>query len=215
MALPLPDAALPNPLDAVLARAREAAAAHHWLEAEAAYHDALRLAPDDFQLMREQAAVLRKVGKKYEATELVRAAKRNPPKHRRGRASWSGAVSIAELGVELLHPASLGFLLIGSMLLPIIPWLAVPFGPPRRPRRRAFLMAHIIYASRQRKTWPFLLGFLFGFAWTSMFLSLPGDVAAEVTGWTIAFFTALCALWVLVAWFRALWQRLTVGPSLH
>jgi hypothetical protein len=184
---------------------RDALRDGRWMEAEYAFRTVLQQQPDNWMVMRDLAIVLRRLGQKQEARRIeASAAALTPPGEKPAKRSWLKSLGLAEFLLTLLNPVSLGLLLFASMLLPLIPWIAVAYYKawPNRSRTLGIgIIGWIFLKVRLGTTGPFLLGLTAGALWLAILapyaLTDPDSGLRLFTGF-IALFTALCALRIVI-----------------
>jgi hypothetical protein len=172
-----------------------------WMEAEYAFRTALQQQPDNSTVMRDLAIVLRRLGQKEEARRLEGSvAALAPPSEKPVRRLRLKSLGLAEFLLTVLNPASFGILLFASMLLPVIPWIAVTYYRvwPNRSRTLGIgIIGWIFLKVRLGTTGPFLLGLTAGALWLLILApyAIPDtDAGLRLFTGFIAVFTALCAL---------------------
>jgi hypothetical protein len=180
---------------------RDALRDGRWMEAEYAFRTALQQQPDNWPVMRDLAIVLRRLGQKEEARRLeASAASLAPPGEKPVKRSWLKSLGLAEFLLTLLNPASLGILLFASILMPLIPWIAVAYYRvwPNRSRTVGIgIIGWIFLKVRLGTTGPFLLGLTAGALWLAIlapYAITDSDAGLRLFTGFIAVFTALCAL---------------------
>jgi hypothetical protein len=185
---------------------RDALRDGRWMEAEYAFRTVLQTQPDNWMVMRDLAIVLRRLGQKQEARRIeASAAALAPPSEKPAKRSWLKSLGLAEFLLTLLNPVSLGLLLFASMLLPLIPWIAVAYFKvwPNRSRTLGIgIIGWIFLKVRLGTTGPFLLGLTAGALWLAILApyAIPdSDSGLRLFTGFIALFTALCALRVVTA----------------
>lgn len=172
-----------------------------WMEAEYAFRTVLQQQPNNWKAMRNLAIVLRRLGQKDEARQLdATAAALAPPSEEPAKGSWLKKLGIAEFLLTLLNPVSLGILLFASMLLPLMPWIALAYyrlWPNRSSTFTVGIIAWIFLAVRRGTAGPFLLGLTAGTLWLGILVPYAiadTDSGLRVFTGFIALFTALCGL---------------------
>jgi hypothetical protein len=185
---------------------RDALRDGRWMEAEYAFRTVLQTQPDNWMVMRDLAIVLRRLGQKQEARRIeASAGALAPPSEKPAKRSWLKSLGLAEFLLTLLNPVSLGLLLFASMLLPLIPWIAVAYFKvwPNRSRTLGIgIIGWIFLKVRLGTTGPFLLGLTAGALWLAILApyAIPdSDSGLRLFTGFIALFTALCALRIVTA----------------
>ncbi len=180
---------------------RDALRDGRWMEAEYAFRTVLQQQPDNWRVMRDLAIVLRRLGQKEEAGRLeASAAALAPASEKPVRRLRLKSLGLAEFLLTLLNPASLGILLFASMLLPLIPWIALAYYRvwPNRSRTLGIgIIGWIFLKVRLGTTGPFLLGLMAGALWLAIlapYAITDTDSGLRLFTAFIAVFTALCAL---------------------
>jgi hypothetical protein len=180
---------------------RDALRDGRWMEAEYAFRTVLQQQPDNWRVMRDLAIVLRRLGQKEEARRLEgSAAALAPPSEKPVRRLRLKSLGLAEFLLTLLNPASLGILLFASMLLPLIPWIAVAYYRvwPNRSRTLGIgIIGWIFLKVRLGTTGPFLLGLTAGALWLAIlapYAITDSDSGLRLFTGFITVFTTLCAL---------------------
>ena len=186
-----------------------------WMEAEYAFRAVLQQQSDNWMAMRDLAVVLRRLGQKEEARRLeARAATLAPPSEKPVRRSWVQRLGFAGFLLALLNPVSLGIVLLASMLLPLIPWIAVAYyriWPNRSKTIGIGIIGWIFLNVRRGTTGPFLLGLTAGALWLAIlgpYALTDTDSGLRLFTGFIALFTALCALRIATAIGRRLRSRI-------
>ncbi|HEV3095747.1 MAG TPA: hypothetical protein VG104_01260 [Candidatus Dormibacteraeota bacterium] len=189
----------------LIAQGREAMSAGRWMEAEYALRTALEQEPGNWMVMRDLASVLRELGQKREARQVdAKAAALKPAGQKPAKRSWLRRLGLAEFLLMLLNPLSLGTLLIASMLLPLLPWIAVAYyrlWPNRSRTLQMGIIGWIFLRVRLGSMGPFILGLVAGFLWLAIlgpYATADPDMGLRLFTGFIALFTALCALHLLV-----------------
>ena len=155
--------------------------------------------------MREQAEALRATGRKDEAAHLERTATALAPTSAQPKKSRAGGLAgLLELVAVLLNPFSLVILLLASMVLPVIPWIAVAYYrvTPGRPGSRRSIIGWIFQGVRAGRLGPFVLGLAFGLVWLAIlgpYALADTDPGLRAFIEIIATFTALCAARIVTA----------------
>jgi hypothetical protein len=177
-----------------------------WMEAEYGFRAVLQQQPDNWLAMRELAVVLRRLGQKEEARRLeARAASLAPPDEKTVSGSWLQRLGLAEFLLAVLNPASLGIMLFASMLLPLVPWIAVAYyriWPNRSKTLGIGIIGWMFLKVRLGTTGPFLLGLTAGALWLAIlgpYALTDTDSGLRIFTGFIALFTALCALRIVTA----------------
>jgi tetratricopeptide (TPR) repeat protein len=199
---------LPAPPDRVayfLTQGREALGDKRWLEAEAAYRAVLQLDPQNWAAMCELAQALRAMDRKDEAAQLERTAAGLAPASEQPKKSRAARpLGILELLAIILNPGSLGVLLLASITLPLLPWIALAYyrvapgrlGSPRN------IIGWIFQGVRAGRLGPFVLGFAAGLAWVAilgLYTQTETGPGLRVFTGIIALFTVLCAARIVIA----------------
>ncbi|TMD65183.1 MAG: hypothetical protein E6I84_10605 [Chloroflexi bacterium] len=203
----------------LIAQGRDAMSGGRWMEAEYAFRTVLEQEPGNWMAMRALASALRQLGQREEARHMeARAAALAPPAHKPARRSWLRRLGFAEFLLMLLNPISLGTLLIASVLLPLIPWIAVVYyraWPNRSRSLQMGIIGWIFVRVRLGSMGPFILGFTAGFVWLAIlgpYATTDPDVGLRLFTGFIAVFTALCGLRLVIAIALQL-RRVALGPS--
>jgi hypothetical protein len=180
---------------------RDALRDGRWMEAEYAFRTVLQQQPDNWRVMRDLAIVLRRLGQKEDAGSLeASAAALAPPSEKPVKRLRLKSLGLAEFLLTLLNPASLGILLFASMLLPLIPWIAVAYYRvwPNRSRTLGIgIIGWIFLKVRLGTTGPFLLGLTAGALWLAIlapYAITDSDSGLRLFTGFITVFTTLCAL---------------------
>src|SRR5256884_6928934 len=176
------------------------------MEAEYAFRAVLQQQSDNWMAMRDLALVLRRLGQKEEARRLsATPAHPAPQGGKPARRSWLQRLGFAGFLLAVLNPLSLGIMLFASMLLPVIPWIAVAYyriWPNRSKTLGIGIIGWIFLNVRRRMTGPFLLGLTAGALWLAIlgpYALTDTDSGLRLFTGFIGLFTALCALRIAAA----------------
>lgn len=180
--------------------------AGHWIEAEFAFRSVLEQQPNNWKAMRGLAVALRQLGQRDEARQFEsRAGPLAPPAEKQARRSWLTRLGVGEFVLAVLNPGSLALLMFGSMLLPLLPWLAAIYyriWPRRRRTLASGIIGWIFVGVRTNRNGPFVLGLTSGLIW----LAILGPYAMADTDAGLRLFTGSIALFTVLCGLRIMWS---------